>query len=66
MKNESKTFKTGKLQKVGNRSFYLIDMGFLIPWPFLSLLLTESSISSCLSDSHEQTNNHDVCVIFIK
>lgn len=49
MKNESKAFKVGKLQKEEKLCFHLIDVGFLILSPLLSLLLVLADIKQhCL------------------
>ena len=72
MKNESKAFKVGKLQKVEKWCFHLIDVGFLILSPLLSLLLTFADTKQhCLvfirvSWKNKQFGGVYVCGTFIK
>lgn len=74
MKNESKAFKVGKLQKEEKLCFHLIDVGFLILSPLLSLLLVLADIKQhCLVLIWVSWKNKKlervcvcVCVTFIK
>lgn len=72
MKNGSKAFKVGKLQKVEKWCFHLIDVGFLILSLLLSLLLTLADIKQhCLvfiwvSWKNKQSGCVYVCGTFIK